>query len=603
MQYFRTLFVPLMACVLVLAAVLPAAAAPIQLSSPVPAASKLHPVLQYGVQHDPLSVVRVIVQTVKPDTNASKIAADILGGSLVEQYKLVPAFVLQLPMGALPLLAADPGVRYVSPDGPVQVIPQLPVLAKGNKSHPNAPKAPDEHGTTVSPDKLVTTFPFDTGAPQAWSGAASGDDRSLTGANVAVAVVDSGIDATHPDLSSHVVAINVNRNAQTGADGYGHGTHVAGVIAGNDPSGQYLGIAPNATIISVKVTDDNGVAYESDLLRGLDWVSQNRAAYHIGVVNLSVTTGMPSSYATSPIDAAVEVLVHQNVTVVAAAGNLGNADDAVWYAPANDPLAITVGCIDDNQTVSTADDSLCPISSRGTTLDGLAKPDMVAPGRKILSTLASALNGQDVTLAQEFPDRITLDRRHIRLSGTSMAAPMVAGAVALLLQRQPGLSSEQIRQLLVGTTTTYPGQTDLAGSLNIPNALAGAQHPPKPTKLGPLPIGASAPPPGASTLVWDGSRWNTTTWDGSRWNTTTWDASRWNTSTWDGSRWNTATWDGSRWNSTTWDGSRWNTTTWDGSRWNSATWDGSRWNSSSWDGSRWNGASWDGSRWNSSSYD
>ena len=374
------------------------------------------------------------------------------------------------------------------------------------------------------------------------------------------------------------------------------------------------GLLPNAAIISVKVTDDNGVAYESDLLRGLDWVSQNRDAYHIGAVNLSVTTGMPSSYATSPIDAAVEVLVHQNVTVVAAAGNLGSADDAVWYAPANDPLAITVGCIDDNETVSPADDSLCPISSRGITEDGLAKPDMVAPGRKIVSTLASALNGVDVTLAQEFPDRITADRRHIRLSGTSMAAPMVAGAVALLLERQPGLNSEQVRHLLIDTTTTYPGQTDHAGSLNIPAALTGAQHPPAPSKFGPLPTGASTPPSGARTVVWDGSRWNTTTWDGSRWNTTTWDGSRWNTTTWDGSRWNTATWDGSRWNSTTWDGSRWNTTTWDGSRMeqchlgpfavgNSSTWDGARWNDASWDGSRWNGSAGTASRWNSSTFD
>ena len=148
-----------------------------------------------------------------------------------------------------------------------------------------------------------------------------------------MAVVDSGIDATHPDLSGRVVAINVNRNALTAADGYGHGTHVAGAIAGNDPSGRYLGIAPNATIVSVKVTDDNGVAFESDLLRGLDWVSLNRDAYNIGVINLSVTTGLPSSYQTSPIDAAVEALVHQNVTVVAAAGNLGSAEDAVWYAP------------------------------------------------------------------------------------------------------------------------------------------------------------------------------------------------------------------------------------------------------------------------------
>ena len=111
-------------------------------------------------------MVRVIVQKVKSDTNAGTIAGKILGSSLIEQYKLVPAFVLQLPMGALPLLALDPGVRYVSPDGPVQVIPQLTVRGKGNQSHPKPPKAPDTHRTTVSPDNLVTTFPYDTGAPR-----------------------------------------------------------------------------------------------------------------------------------------------------------------------------------------------------------------------------------------------------------------------------------------------------------------------------------------------------------------------------------------------------------------------------------------------------
>ena len=227
--------------------------------------------------------------------------------------------------------------------------------------------------------------------------------------------------------------------------------------------------------------------------------------------------------------------------------------------------------------------------------------------------MASALNGKDATLAQEFPDRITADRRHIRLSGTSMSAPMVAGAVALLLERQPGLTADQVRRLLVGTTTPYPDQTDLAGSLNIPAAIAGAQHPTCSPEIRSPAHWRHHAATGTSTLVWDGSRWNTAAWDGSRWNSTTWDGSRWNTATWDGSRWNMATWTVPGWNSTTWDGSRWNAATWNGSRWNSSTfdglrWNGSRWNSATLDGSRWNGSRWnsstfEGSRWNSSMYD
>ena len=120
----------------------------------------------------------------------------------------------------------------------------------------------------------------------------------------------------------------------------------------------------------------------------------------------------PVKLCDQPIDAAVENLWHQGVTVVASAGNLGSAEDAVWYAPGNDPLVITVGCLDDNQTVAPGDDSLCLISSRGATEDGFAKPELVAPGRKIVSTLAAGINGQPVPLATEFR-RITADGRHI----------------------------------------------------------------------------------------------------------------------------------------------------------------------------------------------
>jgi serine protease AprX len=290
------------------------------------------------------------------------------------------------------------------------------------------------------------------------------------------------------------------------------------------------------------------------------------------VLNLSVSVAVPESYATSPVDAAVERLWQDGITVVASAGNLGSAEDAVWYAPGNDPLILTVGCLDENGTTSPSDDSLCPISSRGMTEDGFFKPDLVAPGRKILSALASGIGARGSTLAAEFPDRVTPDG-HIRLSGTSMAAPMVAGAVALLLDRNDKLTPGQIKQILTSTTSAYPGQLDRAGALNIAAALGAAEHPSADKTYVPTPAGGSTPPKGAITLLWDGARWGNTYWDGARWGSAYWDGARWGSAAWDGARWGSAYWDGARWGSAAWDGARWGSASWDGARWGNGTWD------------------------------
>jgi serine protease AprX len=520
---------------------------------------KIHPLLQYGAAADPTRLVRVIVQKSSTNILDGLIVGLLSGVQIDEDFKLIPAFVATVPQTAVALLALNPNVRYISPDGPVLVLPGLLPSGILPTQSPQQPQSEQETANPVSAANLLTTYPIDTGATSLWSGQAG---HVYTGAGTTVALIDSGIDASHPDFAGHVMAVNVNKRATSAADGYGHGTHVAGIIGGRDPSGHYLGMAPNTTLVSVKVADDQGNAMESDLLRGLDWVEMYRGAYHIQALNLSVSVGIPESYATSPVDAAVERLWRDSVTVVAAAGNLGAAQDAVWYAPGNDPLVITVGCLDENGTSSLSDDSLCPISSRGVTEDGFAKPDLVAPGRRIVSALASGPNGQGVTLGAEFPDRITPDGRHIRLSGTSMAAPGVAGAVALLLERQPGLNPDQVKQLLRTTTHTYPGQTDSAGMLDVARAMLGAQNPPNTVQV-PLPVSGTAPPQGAITLLWDGSRWGSTYWDGARWGSSYWDGTRWGAAEWDGTRWGSAYWDGTRWGNAYWDGTRWGGSAWD----------------------------------------
>jgi Subtilase family len=505
-------------------------------SSPtLDSAQKVHPLLQIGEQAEPTKQVRVIVQKTRQDLLSSLIAATVPGLAISEDFKVVPAFVATVPQGSVALLAQNPNVRYISPDAAAQVMPGLPPVLGKPAPRPAAPKPgpPPKNGFDAS--KLATTYPVTTGAANAWTGTATPDHRIETGTNIAVAVIDS--------------------------------------VNGHDSDGEYLGTAPSATLISVKVADDNGVAYESDLLRGLDWVLLNKDAYHIRVVNLSVSSGVPESYAVSSVDAAVERLWAQNVTVVAAAGNLGKAEDATWYAPGNDPYVITVGCLDENQTATPGDDSLCEISSRGLTEDGFAKPDLVAPGRKIVSALSSGLSSQGTTLAGAFPDRITADNTHIRLSGTSMAAPVVTGAAALLLQRHGGLLPNEIKQILVSTARAYPGQADAAGALNVPAALIASDHAPPANQYVPVPASGSKPPTGQTTLVYDGSRWSSTYFDGSRWSSSYWDGARWSTAQYDGSRWSATSLDGSRWSSAYWDGSRWSSAYFDGSRWSSAQYD------------------------------
>jgi len=597
MRKLRLLCAPVLACVLLGATIAPASvgasslpATPIVLDSSL----KIHPLLQAEAQIDPTRVVRVIVQQVQPPS--SGFLGNLLGGLLGggsntgdEQFTIIPALVTSVQLGSIAAMAQDPNVRYISPDGPVQIIPGVPLvtgllggvlglvggLLGGGASQP--PVSGYFSGSagrnSVGSSHLSTTYPFDSGATGAWAGSAGASD---TGSGVTVAVLDSGVDLNHPDLTGHVMAVSVNTSASGPSDGYGHGTHVAGLIVGQDTAGHYIGVAPRANVVSVKLSDDTGAAYESDVLRGLQWVSQNRTNYNIRAINLSLSAAVPQSYATSPIDAAVENLWHQGVTVVASAGNLGAGEDAVWYAPGNDPLAITVGCLDDNQTVAPGDDSLCTISSRGVTEDGFAKPDLVAPGRKIVSTLSAGINGQPAVLATTFPSRITADGRHIRLSGTSMSAPVVTGAVALLMQRHPGLTPDQVKKLLVSTTSSYPGQADKAGELNIVAALRANVPAAAPQTL--LPIGGSGAPAGQVTLLWDGNQWATTFWTGGHWDAGYWDAGHWDATYWQAGHWDGATWVAGYWDAGHWDGGHW-----DSQRWLAGHWDAGYWDSSTYD--------------------
>jgi len=326
---------------------------------------------------------------------------------------------------------------------------------------------------------LVSTYPSAVSAPQAWF-------QGATGAGVGVAVIDSGIDGNLGDFASvtfhaggHswpgtvtgsrvVESAVVNPGASDATDPYGHGTFVAGVLAGNgdtlnpsDPNyGNYIGVAPNANLISVKVGDDQGNATELDVINGIEFAIQHKSDYNIRAINLSLQSDTPQSYLTDPLDAAAESAWMNGIVVVAAAGNQGNTPGAETYAPANDPYVITVGATDTSGTTPVP----ASYSSVGMTQDGFSKPDVYAPGSHIVSVLAP-----NSAFAAMCPS-CAIGGEYIKASGTSFAAPVVTGAVADLLSLNPNLTPDQVKAILIATSQPLPNSA--AGSINIEAALS-----------------------------------------------------------------------------------------------------------------------------------
>ena len=212
---------------------------------------------------------------------------------------------------------------------------------------------------------------------------------------------------------------------------------------GDAKKGRFMGVAPGANLISIKVSDDDGNATVLDVIAGIQFAVDHKAEYNIRVLNLSLESSATESYKTDPLDAAVEAAWFKGIFVVAAAGNRGPGGDAVSHAPGNDPYVVTVGAVDDKGTKEIADDEPTSWSSRGTTQDGFAKPDIYAPGAKIVSNLAP--NSKYAALCAEC---VSDGGEYIRAGGTSMAAPMVAGAAAIGFQLDPTLTPNRIKALL-----------------------------------------------------------------------------------------------------------------------------------------------------------
>ncbi|MGE3518389.1 MAG: S8 family peptidase, partial [Vicinamibacterales bacterium] len=317
-----------------------------------------------------------------------------------------------------------------------------------------------------------------------------------TGAGVGVAVIDSGVATWHDDLTAQnpsgypygnqrVTKFVDFVNGQTlPYDDHGHGSHVAGIILGNgyDSNGRHAGIAPDASLVALKVLDGQGRGTISTVLAALDWIEDNGADYNIRVVNLSVGAAVTQSYWLDPLTLAAKRLTDRGIVVVAAAGNLGrNTEGEQQYggivAPGNAPWVLTVGASSTGGTVGTYDDTIASFSSLGPTRgDYLAKPDLVAPGHGIISLAAPGSS-----LAIEHPELLVGGQSglasppYLSLSGTSMAAPQVAGAVALMLEANPQLTPNLVKAILQYTARVDDSYNLLQQGAGFMNALGAVR--------------------------------------------------------------------------------------------------------------------------------
>jgi serine protease AprX len=425
------------------------------------APASLSPSLAHLAATSPDRRVQVIIQ-LRPgvDAAAGRALVRSAGGQSGLGLHIINGLSASLTAGAARTLASNPQIHAVSLNSTL--------LQTWREAPSGGP--------------LSTTYDQSVHATGLW--------RQSTGRGVGVAVIDTGITGDIPDFrtsrsnsSSRVVASAViDPNATTAADTYGHGTAVGGLIAGNgfvrddsDPlQGQYAGSAPDANLISIKVANDDGQATTLDAIYGLQFAVDHKDQYDIRVINMSFRSTDAESYKTDPLDAAAEEAWFDGITVVAAAGNMGTASDAVSYSPGNDPYVLTVGAVDDQGTADNSDDVVADWSSQGTTQDGFAKPDVVAPGAHIVSTLAP-----DSDFASLCPTCV-IDGAYFQVSGTSLAAPIVAGVAADLIAAHPGWTPDMVKGALVNTATQLPGGADevnaVAAAWADPDQLASDQN-------------------------------------------------------------------------------------------------------------------------------
>jgi len=491
--------------------------------------------------------IKVIVQKTDAADPAPELAARRLGGQVTAALPIVAGFAATLPAAAVDQLARLAGVRAVTPDSRVRV--QAEAAGSGIRS----------------------VYPKTIKADAVWK-------RGITGRGVTVAVLDTGV-ASVPDLAGRLVQVRNDLTGQTTPcknlsgeldcnDRYGHGTFIAGLVAGNGASsgGKWKGVAPEASILSVKAAGADGSADVSNILAAIQWVVSFKDRYNIRVLNLSLGTDSTQDWRVDPLNYAVERAWAAGMTVVVAASNNGPAAGTITK-PADDPWVVTVGATDDRGTAGLGDDWLPDFSGRGPTAHGLAKPDLAAPGAHVVS-----LRAPGSTIDSRFPNYI--DGAYRQGSGTSMATGVVSGAAALMLQANPRFTPDRVKRALVATARGAASDDRMAVGAGVIDANAAAfsapaglanqglarsngqgslalsrgsvqvkADDPLGTVLGPV-LGATLT---AQLLLWNPGGYTGARWVPSDWYLSTWEVNRWYRVSWYGNDWPASKWAGSSW--------------------------------------------------------
>jgi serine protease AprX len=495
-------------------------------------------------------------------------------------------------------LSADPTLT-VTPNTAVSFGPASP-------SDQSATPSTSSFSAANSSRPPAAVFPQVTGATRL-----AGNGIDGTGVNVAV--LDTGVDAL-PDFAGRLAGgVDLSGEGNPFADNFGHGTFVAGLVAGDGASsgGAYIGEAPGAGLVAVKVAGASGATDLATVLSGIEWTIDHKAALHIGVLNLSLGIQPVTSTMLNPLDRAVEAAWRAGIVVVVAAGNAGPFNGTI-LSPGDDPLVVTAGAVDDNGTVGAADDSVPDFSSVGpTNTDGWIKPDIVASGRSVIS-----LRAPGSTIDTNYPSA-RIGTGNFVGSGTSFSSAITSGAAALILEAHPDAQPDGVKARLIGTAQPGPlgnpfvdghGSLDVAKAANAaPASVAQYPHPwMPPTPGGTVSLQRSWAVSAWNPANWHGSQLNGIPWNGTGWENIAWDQAAWNdegpATTGTGSSWGGLNWTGSAWNGFSWSGNSWTGSSWSGSSWSGNSWSGNSWSGNSWSGSSWSGSSWSGSSWSGSSW-
>jgi subtilisin family serine protease len=545
-------------------------------------------------------MVSVIVREYAGAGDAAERTVRALGGSVGRHIRIIDGFAADVPKRAVGALRRLPQVHSVTPDARVRL------------AH-----AVDGYDASTDPNSLFTIAHV-IRAGEYWQ-------SGYTGKGVDVALIDSGVVPVDgltapggvvngPDLSFESQSENLRY-----MDTYGHGTHMAGIIAGRDDAvispirkgnhDQFLGIAPDARIVNVKVADANGATDVSQVIAAIDWVVQHRNdnGMNIRVLNLSFGTDGVQDYVLDPLTFAVEVAWRKGIVVVVSAGNEGYGSPRL-NNPAYDPYVIAVGAGDTKGTRGQYDDEVMDFSSCGT---AARHPDLIAHGKSVVSLRDP---GSNVDLAHP---QARVGTRFFRGSGTSEAAAVVSGAAALIINQRPSITPDQVKALLTSTAAYLYGEDpncqgagmlDLRSTISAPTPLLATQTWPTATGLGSLEGARGSAHLTDSGVELSGEQdifgnaWQPATWAANSLAGTSWVGGQWNGTPWTGDSWSGMSWSGMSWSGMSWSGMSWSGMSWSGMSWSGMSWSGMSWSGMSWSGMSWSGSTWGSDVWSTGSW-